>query len=86
MTLRQRLNYDVKNKTMNKENRQTAGIWAEHLGDAFVGCYGLLDDLKKDNATDSEISKIVEASNLIEQAMGLLNEVFEEKDEKNARA
>lgn len=67
---------------MNKENRQTAGIWAEHLGDAFVGCYGLLDDLKKDDATECEIGKIVEASNLIEQAMGLLNEVFEEKDGK----
>jgi hypothetical protein len=79
MILRQQLNYAAKNKTMNKENRQTAGIWAEHLGDAFVGCYGLLDDLKKDDATDSEISKIVEASNLVEQAMTLLNEVCEGK-------
>lgn len=31
---------------MKKENRETAGIWADHLGDAHVGCYGLLDDLK----------------------------------------
>ena len=79
MILRLQLNYAAKNKTMNKENRQTAGIWAEHLGDAFVGCYGLLDDLKKDDATDSDISKIVEASNLIEQAMALLNDVSEGK-------
>ena len=33
---------------MRKENRDTAGIWAEQLGDAHVGCYGLLDDLKND--------------------------------------
>lgn len=31
---------------MRKENRDTAGIWAEQLGDAHVGCYGLLDELK----------------------------------------
>ena len=69
---------------MNKENRQTAGIWAEQLGDAFVGCYGLLDDLKSDNATEIEISNIVEASLLIEQAMGLLNEVCEGKADKKS--
>lgn len=50
---------------MNKENRQTTGIWADHLGDAHVGCYGLLDDLKHDEATEAEIGNIVEASNLI---------------------
>lgn len=60
---------------MTKENRETAGIWAEHLGDAFVGCYGLLDDLKNDEATDAEIGNIVEASNLIDRAIELLNAV-----------
>ena len=43
---------------MNKENRETAGIWADHLGDAHVGCYGLLDDLKNDEATEAEIENI----------------------------
>lgn len=62
---------------MNKENRQTAGIWAEHLGDAHVGCYGLLDDLKNDEATEAEIENIVEASNLIDRAIELLNAVYE---------
>ena len=62
---------------MNKENRQTAGIWADHLGDAHVGCYGLLDDLKNDEATEAEIEKIVEASNLIDRAIDLLNAVYE---------
>lgn len=62
---------------MNKENRQTAGIWAEHLGDAHVGCYGLLDDLKNDEATEAEIENIVEASNLIDRAIVLLNAVHE---------
>ena len=63
---------------MNKENRQTAGIWAEHLGDAHVGCYGLLDDLKHyDDATEAEIGNIVEASNLIDRAIDLLNAVYE---------
>ena len=62
---------------MNKENRQTAGIWADHLGDAHVGCYGLLDDLKIDEATEAEIENIVEASNLIDRAIDLLNAVYE---------
>ena len=62
---------------MNKGNRQTAGIWSEHLGDAHVGCYGLLDDLKNDEATENEIEKIVEASNLIDRAIDLLNAVHE---------
>lgn len=66
---------------MNKENKQTASIWAEQLGDAFVGCYGLLDDLKSDDATEYEIGNIVEASHLIEQAMGLLNEVCKGKSD-----
>lgn len=64
---------------MNKENRQTAGIWAEHLGDACVGCSGLLDDLEHDDATEAEIGNIVEAGNLIERAMELLNAVYEGK-------
>ena len=67
---------------MNKENRQTAGIWAEHLGDAHVGCYGLLDDLKHDDATEAEIGNIVEASNLIDRAIGLLNAVYEGIDKE----
>ena len=64
---------------MKKENRQTAGIWADHLGDAHVGCYGLLDDLKNDDATEAEIGNIVEASNLIDKAIDLLNAVYEGK-------
>lgn len=62
---------------MKKENRETAGIWADHLGDAHVGCYGLLDDLKNDEATETEIGNIVEASNLIDRAIELLNAVYE---------
>lgn len=62
---------------MNKENRDTAGIWADYLGDAHVGCYGLLDDLKNDDATEAEIGNIVEASNLIDRAMELLSAVYE---------
>lgn len=68
---------------MNKENRETAGIWAEHIGDAYVGCYGLLDDLESDNATEDEIGNIVEASNLIERAMELLNAVYGGTIEEN---
>jgi hypothetical protein len=66
---------------MKKENRQTAGIWADYLGDAHVGCYGLLDDLKIDDATEAEIGNIVEASNLIDKAIGLLNAVYEDRVE-----
>lgn len=62
---------------MNKENRQTAGIWADRLGDAHVGYYGLLDDLKHDEATEAEIGNIVEASNLIDRAIDLLTAVYE---------
>lgn len=60
---------------MRQENRETAGIWAEHLGDAHVGCYGLLDDLKQDDATKAEIGNIVEASNIIDKAIELLTSV-----------
>ena len=67
---------------MNKENRQTAGIWADHLGDAHVGCYGLLDDLGNDEATETEIGNIVEASNLIDRAIDLLNAVYEGIDKE----
>lgn len=62
---------------MNKENRETAGIWADHLADAHVGCFGLLDDLKHDEATEAEIENIVEASNLIDKAIELLSAVYE---------
>lgn len=62
---------------MNKENRQTVSIWADRLGDAYVGCYGLLDDLKHDEATEAEIGNIVEASNLIDRAIDLLTAVYE---------
>ena len=68
---------------MTKENRETAGIWAECLGDAHVGCYGLLDDLKNDEASEDEIGNIVEASNLIDRAIELLNAVYEGRVEKN---
>lgn len=68
---------------MRKENRDTAGIWAEQLGDAHVGCYGLLDDLKNDEATEVEIGNIVEASNLIDRAIELLNAVYEGTVDKN---
>lgn len=68
---------------MKKENRETAGIWADHLGDAHVGCYGLLDDLKKDDATEAEIGNIVEAGNLIDRAIELLNAVYEGKANGN---
>lgn len=68
---------------MKKENRETAGIWADHLGDAHVGCYGLLDDLRNDEATEAEIGNIVEASNLIDKAIDLLNAVYEGKTNGN---
>lgn len=64
---------------MRKENRETAGIWAEHLGDAHVGCFGLLDNLKNDEPTEAEIYNIIEASNLIDRAIELLNAVYKGK-------
>ena len=62
---------------MRKENRDTAGIWAEQLGDAHVGCYGLLEEMENDEDTETEIGNIVEASNLIDRAIELLNAVYE---------
>lgn len=62
---------------MSKENRETAGIWTEHLGDAHVGCFALLDDLKNDVPTEAEIYNIIEASNLIDRSIELLNAVYE---------
>ena len=68
---------------MRKENRETAGIWAEHLSDAHVGCFGLLDDLKNDEPTEAETNNIIEASNLIDRAIELLNAVYEGTVEVN---
>lgn len=68
---------------METVNRQTTAIWAEHLGDAFVGCNGLLDELKNDEATEAEIGNIVETSNLIEEAINLLNAVAEGTVDEN---
>ena len=40
---------------MTATNKQTAAIWAEKLGDAYVGCYGLLDDLDREkDGTEEE--------------------------------
>ena len=39
----------------------------------------MLDDLEHDDATEAEIGNIVEAGNLIERAMELLNAVYEGK-------
>lgn len=33
---------------MTTTNKQTAAIWAEKLGDAYVGCYGLMDDIRRE--------------------------------------
>lgn len=68
---------------MKTVNRQTTAIWAEHFGDAFVGCNGLLDELKNNEATEAEIGNIVEASNLIEEAINLLNAVAEGTVDEN---
>ena len=64
---------------MRKENRETAGIWAEHLSDAHVGCFGLLDNLKNDEPTEAEIYNIIEASNFIDRAIELLYAVYKGK-------
>lgn len=34
---------------MTTTNKQTAAIWTEKLGDAYVGCYGLMDDFRRAN-------------------------------------
>ncbi len=62
---------------MNKEDKDTAGIWAEHLGDAFVGCYGLMDDLRVNGVSDDIINKVYEASILIEEAQQILQSIYE---------
>ena len=40
---------------MTTTNKQTAAIWAEKLGDAYVGCYGLLDDLDREDRGQSPV-------------------------------
>lgn len=56
---------------------QTDGIWAGRLGDAYVECYGLLDDLKHNVSTEAEIGNIVEASNHIDRAIDLLAAAYD---------
>ena len=50
---------------MSKENRETAGIWTEHLGDAHVGCFALLDDLKNDVPTEAQLSSLINLTTAI---------------------
>ena len=61
---------------MTTTNKQTAAIWAEKLGDAYVGCYGLLDDLdrEKDGMVEEQ-NAISQAAELIAEAQALLEKV-----------
>lgn len=61
---------------MTTTNKQTAAIWAEKLGDAYVGCYGLMDDLDRENdGTEEDMDAIGKAAELIAEAQVLLEEV-----------
>lgn len=61
---------------MTTTNKQTAAIWAEKLGDAYVGCYGLLDDLDREkDGTVEEQNAIGQAAELIAEAQALLEKV-----------
>lgn len=61
---------------MTTTNKQTAAIWAEKLGDAYVGCYGLMDDLRYANDyTEEELESIGMAAELIAEAQALLEKV-----------
>ena len=61
---------------MTTTNKQTAAIWAEKLGDAYVGCYGLLDDPDREkDGTVEEQNAIGQAAELIAEAQALLEKV-----------
>lgn len=61
---------------MTTTNKQTAAIWAEKLGDAYVGCYSLLDDLDREkDGTVEEQNAISQAAELIAEAQALLEKV-----------
>lgn len=61
---------------MTTTNKQTAAIWVEKLGDAYVGCYGLMDDLRYANDyTEEELESIGMAAELIAEAQALLEKV-----------
>ena len=61
---------------MTTTNKQTAAIWAEKLGDAYVGCYGLLDALDRENdGTEDERNAIGHAAELIAEGQALLEKV-----------
>lgn len=61
---------------MTTTNKQTAAIWAEKLGDAYVGCYGLMDDLDREkDGTEEEQNAIGKAAELIAEAQVLLEKV-----------
>jgi hypothetical protein len=62
---------------MRVANVRTATYVNKDFNEDHVGCYGLLDDLKNDDATETEIGNIVEAGNLIDKAIEQLNAVYE---------
>ena len=61
---------------MTATNKQTAAIWVEKLGDVYVGCYGLLDDLDREkDGTEEEQNAIGQAAELIAEAQVLLEKI-----------
>ena len=58
---------------MTTTNKQTAAIRVDKLGDAYVGCYHLLDDIDREkDGTEEEQNAIGQAAELIAEAQALL--------------
>ena len=61
---------------MTTTNKQTAAIWAEKLGNAYVGCYSLIDNLEREkDGTEDECNAIGQAAQLIAEAQALLEKI-----------
>lgn len=61
---------------MTTTNKQTDAIWAEKLGDAYVGCYGLMDDIRREkDGINEEMDTVGAAAELIAEAQALLEKI-----------
>ena len=61
---------------MTTTNKQTAAIWAEKQGDAYVGCYSLIDDLEREkDGTEDERNAIAQVAELIAETQALLEKI-----------
>lgn len=64
-------------------DKQSAGIIADELGGAIIGCYSLVEDLTKKKEDSTTIEQVSEAIYYLEKAQDILTDLCEQKNTTN---